>query len=80
MAPTFDVSTLFVADKAERTGAAQALASQSKNAGVALFQEIGLSKAIVNVSPRWRNTTGSMLTRPLARSAGPHRQEEPCHP
>lgn len=47
---TFDVSTLFVADKAERTGAAQALASQSKNVGVTLFKEIGLEQAIVKVS------------------------------
>lgn len=50
MAPTFDVASLFVADKEARTGAAQALASQSKNAGVAFFHEIGLPQAIVKVS------------------------------
>ncbi|KAJ9114949.1 hypothetical protein QFC20_001324 [Naganishia adeliensis] len=67
MAPTFDVSTLFVADKAERTGAAQALASQSKNAGVALFQEIGLPAAIVKAltdkkNPATREAACDLIT------------------
>jgi hypothetical protein len=46
---TFDVASLFVADKEARTGAAQALASQSKNEGAAFFGDIGLPEAIVKV-------------------------------
>ncbi|KAJ9120607.1 hypothetical protein QFC22_002536 [Naganishia vaughanmartiniae] len=44
---SFDVSTLFVADKEARNGAAAALASQSKNEGAAFFGAIGLPAAIV---------------------------------
>jgi elongation factor 3 len=47
---TFDVASLFVADKEARTGAAQALASQSKNEGASFFGDIGLPEAIVKVS------------------------------
>jgi elongation factor 3 len=44
---SFDVSTLFVADKEARNGAAAALASQSKNEGAGFFGAIGLPAAIV---------------------------------
>lgn len=50
---TFDVPSLFVADKEARTGAAQALASQSKNEGATFFGDIALPEAIVKVRFRF---------------------------
>ena len=50
MPSTFDLSTLFVADKAARNQAAESLASQSKNESISWFEEIGLTAALVKVS------------------------------
>ena len=52
MPSTFDLSTLFVADKAARNQAAESLASQSKNESISWFEEIGLTAALVKVSSR----------------------------
>ena len=52
MPSTFDLSTLFVADKAARNQAAESLASQSKNESISWFGEIGLTDALVKVSKR----------------------------
>lgn len=68
---TFDVPSLFVADKEARTGAAQALASQSKNEGATFFGDIGLPEAIVKVRFRFLQTMGwnvCVLTLAYARS------------
>ncbi len=46
----FDVSTLFVADKAAAKEAAEKLVSISKNEGVEFFGSIGLPDAMVKVS------------------------------
>lgn len=46
-AATSDLSSLFVADKAARTSAAQALASRAKNDGPSTFESTGFSAAII---------------------------------
>jgi len=64
-AGAFDVSTLFVADKAARDEASLALATAAKKNGVEFFGSIGLNDALVKVcvvsvvphhllSDRWR--------------------------
>jgi hypothetical protein len=50
MPSTFDIPSLFVADKDARKQAAEQLASQSKNEKVTFFGEIGLGDALVKVS------------------------------
>jgi hypothetical protein len=46
---SFDVSSLFVADKDARKQAAELLASQSKNEPITFFGSIGLTDALVKV-------------------------------
>lgn len=63
---TFDVASLFAADKEARTGAAQALASQSKNEGASFFGDIGLPEAIVKVRSLGDARFGEMVVLTLA--------------
>lgn len=75
---SFDLSTLFVADKDARKQAAELLASQSKNEPVEFFGAIGLPEALVKVSCVGRRIAfldRSSLTSMLLES-GSWRQEE----
>lgn len=47
---SFDLATLFVADKAARDEAGLALADAVKKSGVGFFTQIGFNDAIVKVS------------------------------
>lgn len=49
-AGAFDLSTVFVADKAASTEAATALAAAAKKEGVQFFEQIGFNAAAVAVS------------------------------
>ena len=51
-AGAFDLSTVFVADKAASTEAATALAAAAKKEGVEFFGQIGFNAAVVAVSLR----------------------------